>query len=324
MNKRHEARGERRTILSPLAYSLLPLAFLSGCTSESSQPGTASGSSQANRHPTIQSAVIVPNPVVRSGPISVHVEAVDPDRDALTFRHQWLLNGNPIEGQTGPTLAPDLIKRGDLVAVDVIPSDGKTQGPPYRTKEVAVGNTPPAVIQIVLEPSEIRAGDQLRAKVEADDADRDEIQYTFKWWRNNAPLKEGDESVLDTTGFTRGDTILVQATPRDYVGPGKARFAEQITIANSPPRITSIPPTVINQGRYEYAVTASDSDGDSMTYTLETAPAGMSIDKTTGRIEWRIAVETKGTHRVRVVVEDDRKGHAFQDFDLSLAPPASS
>ncbi|HET8579860.1 MAG TPA: putative Ig domain-containing protein [Nitrospiraceae bacterium] len=324
MNKWHEARGERRTILSPLAYSLLPLSFFFGCTSESSQSGVASGSSQSNRPPSIQSAAIVPNPVVRSGPISIQVEAVDPDRDAVTFRHQWLLNGHPIEGQTGPTLAPDLVKRGDLVAVEVIPSDGKTQGSPYRTKEVAIGNTPPEVTQIVLVPSEVQVGDRLRAKVEGSDVDQDEIQYTFKWWRNNAPLKESDEGVLDTTGFTRGDTILVQATPHDYVGPGKARYAEQVTIANSPPRITSIPPTAINQGRYEYAVTASDPDGDPVTYTLETAPAGMSIDKATGRIEWRIAAETKGTHRVRVVVEDDRKGHAFQDFDLFLAPPASS
>ena len=259
-----------------------------------------------------------------SGPVSVQVDAVDPDRDAVTFRHQWLVNGNPIAGQTGSTLAPDLLKRGDSVAVAVIPSDGKSQGPPYRTQAVAVANTPPEVTRIALEPAEVRIGDRLRAQVEGSDADRDEVRYTFKWWRNNAPLSEGEESALDTTGFARGDRILVQATPHDHAGPGKARFAEQITIGNSPPKITSIPPTTISQGLYEYAVAANDPDGDPLTYTLQTAPSGMTIDKTTGRIEWRIAAETKGTYRVRVVVEDDRNGHAFQEFELSLAPPASS
>ena len=117
---------------------------------------------------------------------------------------------------------------------------------------------------------------------------------------------------------------MVQVTPHDFAGSGKARFAEQITIANSSPKITSIPPTTINQGRYEYAVAANDPDGDPLTYTLQTAPSGMTIDKSTGRIEWRIAAETKGTHRVRLVVEDDRNGHAFQEFDLSLPPSASS
>lgn len=308
----------------PLAYSLLPLTFFCGCSSETSQPGTASGSSQTNRAPAVQSARIVPSPLVLSGPVSVQIEAEDPDRDAMTFRYQWLVNANPIEGQTGPTLAPNLLKRGDSVAVEVIPSDGKTQGPPYRTKVVAVANTPPEVTQIVLEPSEVRVGDRLRAKVEGSDADQDDIRYTFKWWRNSAPLSEGEESALDTTGFSRGDTILVQATPHDHAGPGKARFAEQITIGNSPPKITSIPSTTISQGLYEYAVAANDPDGDPLTYTLQAAPSGMTIDKGTGRIEWRIAAETKGTHRVRVVVEDDRNGHAFQEFDLSLAPPASS
>ena len=206
----------------------------------------------------------------------------------------------------------------------MIPSDGKTQGPPYRTQAVVVANTPPEVTQIVLEPSEVRVGDRLSVKVEGSDADQDDIRYTFKWWRNNAPLSEGEESVLDTTSFARGDKIVVQVTPHDSAGPGKPRFAEQITIANSPPKITSTPPTVIIQGRYEYTVTASDPEGDSLTYMLQTAPSGMIIDKTTGRIEWRITAGTKGTHRVKVVVEDDRKGHAFQEFDLSLPAPASS
>ena len=180
MNKRHEARGERRTILSPLAYGFLPLVLFSGCTSESSQPGAASRSSQTNRPPVVQSARIVPSPLVLSGPVSVQVEAVDPDRDAVTFLNQWLVNGNPIEGQTGLTLEPHLLKKGDSVAVEVIPSDGKTQGQPYRTQAIAVENTSPQVTQIVLEPSEVRVGDRLQAKVEGSDADRDEIRYTFK------------------------------------------------------------------------------------------------------------------------------------------------
>jgi len=317
--------GERTAILSPLARGVFSLALIVfGCNSESSQLGSSSGSSQTNRPPTVQSATIMPNPVVRSGPITVQVEAIDPDRDAVTFRYRWLVNGNPIDGQAGLTLEPQLLKRGDSVAVEMIPSDGKTQGPPYRTQAVAVVNTPPEVTQIVLEPSEVRIGDRLSVKVEGSDADQDDIRYTFKWWRNNAPLSEGEESVLDTTSFARGDKIVVQVTPHDSAGPGKARFAEQIAIGNSPPKITSTPPTTISQGRYEYAVTASDAEGDPLTYTLPTAPAGMTIDKGTGRIEWRVTGETKGTHRVKVAVEDDRKGHAFQEFELSLPAPASS
>src|SRR5207249_7059427 len=128
----------------------------------------------------------------------------------------------------------------------------------------------------------------------------------------------------DTTSFTRGDTIVVQVTPHDSAGPGKARFAEQITIGNSPPKITSTPPTTISQGRYEYAVTASDAEGDPLTYTLETAPAGMTIDKGTGRIEWRVTGENKGGPRVKIAGEDDGKGQAVPEFDHFLPAPASS
>src|SRR5207237_10412905 len=126
-DSRPGAMGERTAILSPLARGVFSLALIVfGCNSESSQPGSSSGSSQTNRPPTVQSATIMPNPVVRSGPITVQVEAIDPDRDAVTFRNRWLVNGNPIDGQTGLTLEPQLFKRGDSVAVEEVPSDGKT------------------------------------------------------------------------------------------------------------------------------------------------------------------------------------------------------
>ena len=56
---------------------------------------------------------------------------------------------------------------------------------------------------------------------------------------------------------------------------------------NHPPSITSTPETVavINKV-YQYQVTASDADGDQLSYHLVQAPAGMSIDLNTGLIAW--------------------------------------
>jgi hypothetical protein len=45
----------------------------------------------------------------------------------------------------------------------------------------------------------------------------------------------------------------------------------------------------------------------------------MTIDPTTGMISWQVAPEVKGTHRVRIVVQDGHGGSASQDFDLTLA-----
>ena len=81
---------------------------------------------------------------------------------------------------------------------------------------------------------------------------------------------------------------------------------------------TVTPTAIAADGRYAYAVTASDADGDTLTYKLESASPGMTVDKATGRIEWTITAQTKGAHRVKIVVEDGHGGHAHQEFDLSL------
>jgi hypothetical protein len=89
---------------------------------------------------------------------------------------------------------------------------------------------------------------------------------------------------------------------------------------NNQPTITSTPPSALKEGRFEYAVTAVDQEGDPLTYSLEAAPPGMTIDKATGRILWQVPPGTKGVQRVRVVVRDNHEGQGFQEFELNMSP----
>jgi hypothetical protein len=165
-------------------------------------------------------------------------------------------------------------------------------------------------------------GDRISAKGEGTDADQDFIRYQFRWMRNGAPVveSEGEAGALDTAGFVRGDVLLVEVTPFDSTSRGRVFRSPSLTILNSHPKITSTPPTAIEGGRFTYEVGARDPEGDPLTYALETALPGMTIDQGTGRIEWKIPAETRGTHRVRVSVRDNRDGYAFQEFDLGLPP----
>lgn len=311
---------------------LVPL-ILFACTAESPQSGGAESSTpppapvgsppvpHSNHPPSVRTARIVPDPARLSEAILVQVEAEDPDGDPVAFRFQWLANGNPIAGATESTLDSRDLKRGDLLSVEVVPRDGQMAGSPYRTESVPVGNSPPEVTSLTVKPDRVGVGDRVRAQAAGRDADQDSITYRFKWWRNNVPLPGGEEGVLETKGLNRGDTIVAQATPFDAVGAGKPLFSEPVTLANSPPTITSVPPTAVDQGRYSYTVTAVDPDGDPLTYRLDTAPRGMTIDPASGRIAWPLTAETLGTHRVRVTVEDGQGGHSFQEFELSLPAP---
>lgn len=311
----------------------LPREFLSlvtivlainGCTFESS-PDEVAGSNVAGNHPPIiRQAELEPNPIVLSGPISVLITTEDQERDTVNYHYQWVVNGSPIAGQTNSTLPPDIIKRGDVVSATVVPDDGKSRGDAYQTKIVSVVNTPPRIVSLSLEPQSIKPGDVVKAQVEANDPDQDRIELSFRWWRNATVAKEGDEPVLDTTGFSPKDVVIVEVTSRDRTATGKPIKSDPLVIGNSPPTIMSTPSVPAGRERYEYLVKAIDPEGDPIRYRLEIAPPGMTIEADTGRIAWQVAPKLTGTYKVRVVAEDTHGGTAFQEFDVTLTDPIPS
>ncbi len=331
---RHGRVGGLRLLALPqvsrLGFLVMALAACWGCSS-SPQDGAVSGGSTKNNHPpTVRFVTIVPNPLILAGPIAAHVAADDPEGTEPAKRFQWIVNGIPVLGATGIELETAHVKRGDVVALEVVVSDGQAESAPYRSEPVIVVNTPPLVSHVTVEADAPEKGNRVLAKVEAMDPDRDEIHYSYRWWRNDKQVKEGEENVLDTTGFGRKDVVVVEVIARDQDAAAAPVRSAPSALGNSPPLIVSNPAALTNREQYEYVVQAKDVDGDTVTYGLETGPPGMTIDKTTGQVSWKVAPGVAGTHRVKVMAEDGQGGAAWQEFELSipstaqaLAPPPS-
>jgi RHS repeat-associated protein len=95
--------------------------------------------------------------------------------------------------------------------------------------------------------------------------------------------------------------------------------------ANQPPTITSAAPAGATAALpFSYRVTATDPDGDALAYYLDAAPAGMTIDRTTGLLTWTPDAGQVGTQHVAVRVLDGRGGEATQSFDLAVAARAAN
>ena len=304
-----------------VSLGIVSLAVLGliGCGLNSSQTDTMQpGAAGPNHPPVIRSVTLVPIPIVRDGVVTATVDGEDLDRDALTFTFKWIVNGDVRPEQVSSTFHPEGLSRGDRLAVEVIPHDGKVLGPLVRSGSVVVGNTPPAIRSVIIQPSGAKVGDRLVATVDGSDMDGDEVHYTYQWSRNNRLVVEGEQAMLDTTGFSRGDAIAVSATPHDLGTHGKEQLSEPLTLANYSPKFTSSAQPGLTQGQFAYVASAVDPENDPLIFALESAPPGMTINEKTGRIQWEAPAVSSGVFRVKVLVRDDHEGWATQEFDVTF------
>ena len=320
-SRQDRARNNRfRALFHLHGAATLPatLLILSGCLSGGDSDSTGRTSSPNNHPPVVKDVSILPSPLTLSRPLTILVEAQDPDLNTITFRYRWLANGKTISGQTKESLPPELLKRGDQVMVEVTPFDGMIEGAPFRSVAVPVINTAPIISDVSIDFDHQAQGRQLVAKVDVADPDQDPISLTYRWRKNETMLKEGEANTLDLAGVTAKDTIHVEVTASDGNPDGTATLTERFALSNSAPTIVSNPTSSTNGDQYDYLVQATDADGDPITYELEVSPPGMTINQNTGRIYWKITPEAKGSYRVKVVAKDPQGGFAMQEFDLSV------
>jgi hypothetical protein len=265
------------------------------------------------------SARFLKDPLSSAEEAAVQVIAEDPDHEAVTLSYQWYVEGVPLVGETGPTLAPAKFRRGQRVSVEITPADAKQKGSVYRVPPAVVANSPPVIHSVTIARRDTLPANRIEASVDVSDADRDPLALTFQWYRNGALVKEGEEAFLETEGVVAGDLVAVEVTARDPNGAESTARSAPWMMDNRPPRIVSIPPVPQSADSYSYKVQAVDDDGDQLKYVLQTAPVGMTIGED-GRIDWRVPRDHLGVHHVTIIVTDGRGGIASQEFDLQLIP----
>lgn len=127
------------------------------------------------------------------------------------------------------------------------------------------------------------------------------------------------EMSLTQTAQDLGDT----GADNNYgVGLLNAKAA-LLALTNRPPGnrpvVTSLPPVVAMQGAaYSYQVVASDADGDSLTFSLDVFPPGMSISAS-GKVFWIPGSNQAGQQLVTVRVTDATGLYALQTFVVVVA-----
>lgn len=174
----------------------------------------------------------------------------------------------------------------------------------------------PQINAVQLAPAGAVPGDLLQAECQVEDPDSTDIYVYYEWYVNGQLLPGEIQQTLKTDLLRKGDSVEVAATPDDYRNRGETKRSKPVVLRNSRPFITSAPPATMG-GKFAYRVVATDKDNDVLAFSLEKAPAGMTIDAATGLIEGSLTSTADGEASVKVVVSDG-EASTSQEFTLRL------
>lgn len=240
----------------------------------------------------------------------------------------------------GSRLAPVMLASLSLAACfdDSNPAGGSASGAqataiPTTTIGVTTGNAAPVVGGVPA--ASVPAGFPYVFKPTVSDADGDALTFTIKglptWAEFNAQTGElrGTPTLVDL-GEAGG--IVISASDgraTTAFGPFKVLVNRPANVANTgsrPPVIGGTPTTTVAAGTgYTLAVTASDPDGDRLTFGASNLPSWLGLNTANGMITGTPSVAQVGTYpNISVSVTDGTSTVSLPAFSITVTGDGST
>lgn len=280
--------------------------------------------SEEGAPPIIHSVEFKPPHILPGRSIRAHVKAVDPEGRHIRLGFRWSLNGRPLEAAGADLDVPTWARRGDRIGVEVIADNGESDSQPF-TLASRVANRRPGMTDIRIRTEERGGAGRWVAEPEAEDPDGDRLSFRYLWILNGQD-SENRTAILERERAKRGDEIRLEVWASDGDSESLPLKSAPFRVGNSPPEIVSRPPAMDGSGLFLYVVQATDPDGDAdLVYSLEKGPRGMSIDPSSGELQWQATLADAGEHEIRIAVDDRQGGLGHQGFfvqvEMILPPP---
>lgn len=273
--------------------------------------------------PVIESVELVPSVATAGNPLELKFIMGSKGEGETSFIIRWYVNDRPVQEGPSSTLQPGMFGKGSVVYADLTATDSNGKSAMISSTPVSVGNSPPQLTGVTLEPKRPARGGELTATAAASDTDGDPLTCRYEWLVNGVPAAAaGTGNTFSTAAMTKQDAVSVSAVCTDGVESTLPAVSNIVFFENGDPRITSSAPDSVQNGLYTYQVSASDPDGDNLQYRLDHGPAGIAIDAASGLLQWTVPKGVMYTGRnevpVKVTVDDGNGGTASQEFVIVL------
>ncbi len=284
----------------------------------------------SNRPPTISGAA--GGTVTAGTTYSFIPTASDPDGDSLTFSIQNLPTWGSFDDSTGQlTGTPSLSDVGLYSNIGIAVTDGQLSTSlaafNIAVLELPATNSPPTISGSP--DSSVDVGDSYSFAPTASDPDGDSLTFSIQ---NLPTWVSFDDSTGQLTGTPSQSDVGLYSNIGIAVTDGQlstslATFNIEVTElapTNSAPSISGSPDSVVNiSNNYIFTPTASDPDGDSLTFTIQNRPSWASFDGSTGQLTGIPSSADEGVYsNIRITVTDGQLSALLPQFSINVSAVA--
>jgi outer membrane protein OmpA-like peptidoglycan-associated protein len=267
-----------------------------------------------NSPPTVN-CVVGKNSILQDDVTTIRANASDPDGDALTY--SWSASGGKVTG-TGDTaeFSAAGVAPGTYTVTATV-SDGSHTASCSSTITVTKRNGAPTA---TIEPAtfSLLPGESVSLRCRAVDANNDAL--TYAWTVNGQKLAaEGPQVTFGSEGRNPGSyDVTCTVSDGEFTASATSKGTIQ-SKANQSPTINCQTTTVdVKSGSsVQLSASASDPDGDALTYSWS-SPAG-AVSGNSNTTTFNAAGVKAGSYTVSVTVNDGRGGTAACNITVKVS-----
>lgn len=257
-------------------------------------------------------------------------EASDPDGDPMSFAIQNRPNWTTFDPTDGSlTGVPFLGNEGTYADIVISVSDGVNSSalqPFIITVEPANGNNMPPIISGT-PPASVTVGATYAFQPSASDPDGDPLGFTAQ---NRPPWATFDTATGRLAGTPQAGDAGTYSNISISVSDGSTTaslpaFSITVNENNSPPVISGSPPAQTTADQtWTFTPTASDPDGDVLTFTAQNAPSWATLNASTGTMSGTPGTGDVGTYsNIVITVSDGTASASLPAFSVEVIQAAT-
>ncbi len=252
---------------------------------------------------------ITPQTVAEGARLNVRVTAIDPDNDSLSLTAEQLpinaVFADSGKGIGGLAFNPDFTQAGSY-SVRIIARS--TTLVDTELVSITVTNTDRAPVITPVTPQTVAEGGHLAVRVTASDPDGDLITLIAQQLPLNASFVDstgGRGGLVFNPDFTQAGSYTVRIIANSTTLVDTELVSITVTGSDRPPVITPVTPqTVAEGGNLTVRITATDPDGDPITFIAQQLPLNATFTDSTGgvgRLVFNPDFTQAGSYTVRII-----------------------